>query len=140
MTLIPELQKPNTDHGSNNKCEDADIYPATDQTDINLANEVAVEFQVLTFLGDVVCPASMFDMDKIIGDPSSVCAAKHMRQSVGDQTSMMSICIHCNRSAYHFCAEYLSEQKPADLDFVIMVKDVTNESKICSKKTNITKV
>jgi hypothetical protein len=87
ITLIPELPtivlcvmggKQNTDNESNNKCEDADINPATDQMDINSANEVAVEFQARTFLGDVVRPASMFGMDKIIDDFNNICAAKHL--------------------------------------------------------------
>ncbi len=54
MALNPELTptvpcvmggKPNTGHGSNNECEDADINLATQQTDIHPANE-AVEFKV----------------------------------------------------------------------------------------------
>jgi hypothetical protein len=139
MTPIPELPpivtrvmggEKNTADKSNKEFDDGYINPATDQTDINPANEVAVEFPVPTFLVIVVHPPSMFDMDKIIDNPNYVCAAKHFCQSVGDQTSMMSTCINCNRSAHHFCTEYLSKQSPVDLEFVIMVQDFTKEVKI----------
>jgi hypothetical protein len=113
MDSIPELPpivtgvmggEENTADKSNKKCDDADIDPLTDQTGINPENEVADEFPAPTFLVDVVCPASMFDMEEIIDNPNYVCAVKHLYQSVGNQTSMMSLCIDCNRSAHHFCA------------------------------------
>jgi hypothetical protein len=143
MTLIPELPpivmgamggEQNTADKSNNKCDDADIDPETNQTDINPANEVAVEFPAPTFLVGV-CPASMFDMEEIIDNPNYVCAAKHLCQSVGNQTSMMSSCINSNHSAHHFCAKSLSEQSPVDLEIVITVTDFTKEGKIRWKKT-----
>jgi hypothetical protein len=40
----------NTAGKSNKECDDDYINPATDQTDINPANEVAVEFPAPTFL------------------------------------------------------------------------------------------
>ena len=42
---------------------------------------------------------------------------------------MMSLCINCNRSAHHFCAEYLSEQTPDEESIVITVKDFSKEGK-----------
>ncbi len=59
----------NTADKSNKECDDADIDPATDQMDINPANEVAVEFPAPIFLEDVVCPASIFDVDKLLTIP-----------------------------------------------------------------------
>jgi hypothetical protein len=46
-------------------------------------------------LGDVVCPALMFDTDAqgIIYDPYFWCAANRLCRSVGNQTSQMCICI-----------------------------------------------
>jgi hypothetical protein len=64
----------NTADESNKECDDADINPSTDQTGINPESEVAVEFPAPTILVDGVCPASMFDMDKIIDYPNYVCA------------------------------------------------------------------
>jgi hypothetical protein len=143
MTPIPELPpiltcvmggEQNTTDKSNNKLDDADIDPAIDQMDINPANEAAVELPAPTSLVDVVCPASMFDIDKIIDNPSYFYAAKHLCQSVGNQASMMSICISCNHSGHHFCTKYLSKQRSVDLEFVIMVKDFTKEGEICWKR------
>jgi hypothetical protein len=47
-----------------------------------------VEFEVPAS-GDVVCPASLFDTEELINNPHYVCAAKHLFQSVGDQTLQM---------------------------------------------------
>jgi hypothetical protein len=47
---------------------------------------------------------------------------------------MMSVCINCNRSAHHFCAEYLAEQRPVEEFLVITVRDFSKEGKVCYKK------
>jgi hypothetical protein len=111
MDSIPELPpivmrvmggEHNSADESKKECDNADIDPSTDQTGINPENEMAVEFTAPTFLVDVVHPVLMFDKGKIIDDPNYVCAVKHLCQSVGNQTSMMSICIDCKCSAHHF--------------------------------------
>jgi hypothetical protein len=76
----------------------------------------------------------MFDQETVVDDPHFVCTATQLCQSVGNQTSMMSLCINCNRSAHHFCTEYLSEQTPVKEYLVIKVKDLSKEGKLCYKK------
>ena len=70
----------------------------------------------------------------MVDDPHFVCAAAHLCKSVGYQTSMMSLCINCNQSAHHFCAEYLSEQHPAKESLVITFRDFSKEGKLRFKK------
>jgi hypothetical protein len=66
----------------------------------------------------------MFDREMVVNNPHFVCAAAHLCQSVGNQTSMMSLCINCNQSTHHFCAKYLDkEQRPVKESLIITVKD-----------------
>jgi hypothetical protein len=44
----------------------------------------------------------MIDQEMVVNNPHFVCAAAHLCRSVGNQTSMMSLCINCNQSAHHF--------------------------------------
>ncbi len=99
------------------------IKPATEETDANGKE-----------LGDLVRLPSMFNRDVDIDNPDCVCTAKHLCRSIGNQKSMKSLCINCNRSAHHFCAEYLHKQSPVEEPFWITVKDFTTEGKIRFKK------
>ena len=65
-----------------------------------------------------------------------VCVAANLCWSVGNQTSMMSLCINCNWSTHHFCAKYLSEQPPVEESLVIVIKvrDFSKEGKVCYKE------
>ena len=91
-------------------------------------------------LGDLVCLPSMFNQETVIEDPNFVCAANYLCQSVGNQISIISICINSNLSAHHFCAKYLSEQSPVGELFYIMAKDFTKEGKICDRKITAAKI
>ena len=90
-------------------------------------------------LGDVVCPASMFNTDAqgIVDDPYFRCAANRLCQSVGNQTLQMCICINCNIHAHLFCAEYLMGQDPVEDLYYITVKDLTKEGVKRWKKTPV---
>ena len=90
----------------------------------------------------VVRLPSMFDQETVIEGPNFVCMALQLCQSVGNQTSMMSICINCNLSTHHFCAEYPSEQSPVEELIYIAAKDFTDftkEGKICYRKKSTAK-
>ena len=92
------------------------------------STEITENIMVQT-LGDVFCPASMFNTDAqgIVYDPYFRCAANRLCRSIGDQTSQMCICINCNIPAHLFCAEYLMEQNPVKDLYYITVKDLTKE-------------
>ena len=82
-------------------------------------------------LENLVSLPSMFDREMVVNDPHFVCAAAHLCRSVGNHTSMISLCINCNQSAHHFCAKYLDEQRPVEESLIIMVKDFSKEGKVC---------
>ena len=126
IPALPPIQEKDTDkgeeHGTNllvgGVAEETNVVDAT--------NNVAPA-EVDSKLGDLVCLPSMFDGEKMIDNPNFVCVALKLCQSVGNQTSMMSICINCNLSAHHFCAEYLSEQSPVEEHLYITPKDFTKD-------------
>jgi len=113
--------------------EEATVVPAGQEETEDTGETTGVESN-LPRLENLVRLPSMFDRETVVSDPHFVCSATHLCKSVGNQTSMMSLCINCNRSAHHFCAEYLSEQPPVKESLVIMVKGFSKEHKVRYKK------
>ena len=135
IPALPPIQEKDPDkgeeYGTNSLSGGGGVAEETNVVDET--NNVAPA-EVDTELGDLVRLPSMFDGEKMIDDPNFVCVALKLCQSVGDQTSMMSICINCNLSAHHFCAKYLSEQNPVKEHLYIMPKDFTKDGKIRYRK------
>ena len=134
--FIPALlliQEKDTDEGEEHGTNSLGGGVAEDTNVVDETTNVAPA-EVDKELGDLVCLPSMFNGERMIDDPHFVCAALKLCQSVGNQTSMMSICINCNLSAHHFCAKYLSEQNPVKEHLYIMPKDFTKDGKIRYRK------
>jgi hypothetical protein len=105
LQLIPEQD---TDEGEDNdaklldrevlpeESEEATVVPPAGQEETEDTGETAVVESNLPQLENLVCLPSMFDRETVVNDPHFVCTAAHLCRSVGDQTSMMSICINCN--------------------------------------------
>ena len=91
------------DHGTNlldrEVAEETTFDPADEETDADLtATDKGDKTRVksnLPRLINLVCLPSM-DQETVVDDPNFVFAAAHLCKSVGDQTSMMSLCINCN--------------------------------------------
>ena len=128
ITALPSIQEQGTDDGEDHGTNSLGREVAEETINVDPAEE-GPEL--------VVRLPSMFDQETVIEGPNFVCMALQLCQSVGNQTSMMSICINCNLSTHHFCAEYPSEQSPVEELKYIAAKDFTDftkEGKICYRK------
>jgi hypothetical protein len=134
--FIPALlliQEKDTDEGEEHGTNSLGGGVAEDTNVVDETTNVAPA-EVDKELGDLVCLPSMFNGERMIDDPHFVCAALKLCQSVGNQTSMMSICINCNLSAHHFCTEYLYEQSPVKEHLYMTPTDFTKDGKIRYRK------
>jgi hypothetical protein len=101
LRLIPEQD---TDEGEDNgakllnrevlpeESEEATVVPPAGQEETEDTRETAVVESNLPRLENLVCLPSMFDRETVVNYPHFVCAAAQLCRSVGDQTSMMSLC------------------------------------------------
>ncbi len=124
---LPSIQEKDTDKGEGHGTNSLGCEVAEETSNVEPAEKG-------TELGDLVCLPSMFDGETVIKDPNFVCVALKLCRSVGNQTSMMAICINCNLSAHHVCTEYLSEQNPLKVQLYIMPKGFTKEGKTHYRK------
>ena len=124
--MLPPLQEKDTDKGEEHRTNSLGGEVAEETNVLDKTNNVAPAEED-TELEDLDCLPSMFDGETVINDHNFVCAALELCRSVGNQTSMMSICINCNLSSYHFCTNYLSEQSPGEEHLYITPKDFTKD-------------
>ena len=131
--MLPPIQEKDTDKGEEHRTNSLGGEVAEETNVLDKTNNVAPAEED-TELEDLDCLPSMFDGETVINDHNFVCAALELCRSVGNQTSMMSICINCNLSAHHFCTEYLYEQSPVKEHLYMTPNDFTKDGKIRYRK------